>query len=262
MISFERFGGEGLGNQLFQYAFLRVSALRLGVPFYCPPWIGDEVFQLDDAGERAEAPVGIDKKFKIGSVGFDRRALTVEDGTEIEGYFQSERFFVGRRGEVRHWYRFRREQVAAVDARHAGIEFSASVGVHLRFGDKRLLPQYYLPSPDYYRRAILLAGKRAPTIVFSDEPPRAKEHLKDLPGRFVFIEGNEAYEDLYLMSLCRAFVCSPSTLAWWGAWLDPDPDKLVVVPKEGHFSPTSPYECESYWCDNWVELRGLRFTLH
>ena len=64
MISFERLGEEGLGNQLFQYAFLRSMARRLGVSFYCPSWIGDQVFDLDDGGERAAAPVGIDKWFR------------------------------------------------------------------------------------------------------------------------------------------------------------------------------------------------------
>jgi hypothetical protein len=263
MISFERLGEEGLGNQLFQYAFLRTTARRLGVPFYCPSWIGDQVFDLDDGGERAAAPVGIDKWFRplpTDSAGFEKRALTIEDGTDIHGYFQSERFFVDK-DEVRRWYRFRRDSVADVERRHAGLDFSDSVGVHLRFGNKRRQPRYYLPSPDYYRRAVPLAGECASAIVFSDEPVRAKEHLKRLKGRFVFIEGNEAYEDLYLMSRCRAFVCSVSTLSWWGAWLDPNPDKLVVVPKEGHFRPGSPFTCDNYWCDNWVEQRGLRRVL-
>ena len=38
----------GLGNQLFQYSFLRTQAERLGVKFYCPNWIGDEIFDLND----------------------------------------------------------------------------------------------------------------------------------------------------------------------------------------------------------------------
>ncbi len=263
MISFMRLGQEGLGNQLFQYAFLRSTARRLGVSFYCPSWIGDEVFQLDDASERATAPVGIDKWFQplpTEGAGFEERALTIEAGTDIYGYFQSERFFVDK-DEVRRWYRFRSERVANVEARHAGVDFSDSVGLHLRFGDKRLQARYYLPSPDYYRRAVSLAGERAAILVFSDEPARAKKHLKRLRGELVFIEGNEAYEDLYLMSRCRAFVCSVSTLCWWGAWLDPNPDKLVIVPKEGHFRPGTPFTCESYWCTNWVELRGLRRVL-
>jgi hypothetical protein len=260
MISFQRLGQEGLGNQLFQYAFLRSTARRLRVPFYCPSWVGDQVFHLDDAAERASAPLGIDTWFEpvaSDNAGFNTRALTIEDGTDIYGYFQSERYFVDK-DEVRRWYLFRRERLEAVEARHAEIAFSESVGVHLRFGDKRSSRHYYLPSLDYYQRGISLAGDR-PAVVFSDEPDRAREHLARLRSRAIHIEGNEAHEDLYLMSRCGAFVCSPSTLAWWGAWLGP-PDRLVVVPSEGHFHPTSPYTCDSYWSDTWIELPGLGFT--
>ncbi len=259
MISFRRLGEQGLGNQLFQYAFVRTTARRLGVRFFCPHWIGDDVLHLDDASERATQVVGIDKWFLPESVCFDESALAIEDGTEIYGYFQSERFFADP-DAVRHWYRFRRECVEAVEARHSGIDFAESVGIHLRFGDQRLLRHYYLPYPDYYRRAIELVGASAHTVVFSDEPDRAKAHLQSLPGRFLFIEGNEAYEDLYLMTRCRAFVCSTSTFCWWGAWLNPNPHTLVVVPEEGHFGPLSPYRCESYWCDGWIQLPALGFT--
>ena len=50
MISFSKLGSFGrLGNQLFQYAFLRSTAARLGTRFHCPQWIGDRVLHLDDA---------------------------------------------------------------------------------------------------------------------------------------------------------------------------------------------------------------------
>lgn len=47
MISFTQLGkGVRLGNIMFQYPFLRTTAQRLGVKFYCPSWKGDELFNL------------------------------------------------------------------------------------------------------------------------------------------------------------------------------------------------------------------------
>jgi Glycosyl transferase family 11 len=37
------------GNQLFQYAFLRICANKTGALVECPPWIGQTLFGLDDA---------------------------------------------------------------------------------------------------------------------------------------------------------------------------------------------------------------------
>ena len=55
MISFSKLGEYGrFGNQLFQYAFLRTQAKKLGVKFYCPKWIGDKIFDLNDQDEKGD----------------------------------------------------------------------------------------------------------------------------------------------------------------------------------------------------------------
>ena len=91
MISFSRLGDYGrLGNQLFQYAFLRTTALRLGVKFYCPEWIGDSIFLLNDENEKAKEPVGIYRTYVEPSdnPGFNESAMRIEDGTEIGVIFR------------------------------------------------------------------------------------------------------------------------------------------------------------------------------
>jgi hypothetical protein len=46
-----------------------------------------------------------------------------------------------------------------------------------------------------------------------------------------FIEGNPHYIDFYFMSLCTHQVVSPeSTFSWWAAWLNRNPNKMVIAP--------------------------------
>ena len=89
MIAFSKLGNYGrLGNQLFQYAFLRDRAQRLGVQFWCPEWEGDQNFDLADQGFRADYPSGLDKKFSQSEeAGYIESALHIDDNTDIEGYF-------------------------------------------------------------------------------------------------------------------------------------------------------------------------------
>ena len=49
-----------------------------------------------------------------------------------------------------------------------------------------------------------------------------------------FVEHNDdfnAHEDLRLMAKCRHHILANSTFSWWGAWLNPSPEKLVMAPR-------------------------------
>ena len=92
--------------------------------------------------------------------------------------------------------------------------------------------------PSYYDRAVAYVAERIsqPTFfVFADFPDWAREHLRvPFPIEFVVHNGPDRdYEDLWLMSQCRAFIVANSTFSGWGAWLATHPDKLVVAPESG-----------------------------
>jgi hypothetical protein len=261
MISFQALGEWGrLGNQLFQYAFLRMTARRLKVLYYRPPWLGDQVFHLDDVSERAARPEGISRCYvePKSNVGFNASALAIEDGTDIRGYFQSERYFTDP-AAVRRWYRFKDETVKEVRFKYRDVDFPNSVGVHLRFGDIFGSPKYVIVPPWYYREALARVRVKKTVLVFSDDIERARKWVKGLRDRLIFVEGNQAHEDLYLMTQCHDFVCSVSTLSWWGAWLINHPDKTVVTPREW-FRPG--YQTKTdLRCSNWIEIRTCRNVL-
>ena len=254
MISYIDFGHRGrLGNWLFQYAYLRSVAQRLGVKFYCPSWVGDECFALNDERERAPYPKDIHTNFHMyGDCGFDPKALLISDGTNVKGYFQSNKYF--NHENVRAWYTFKNERVSRVVKKYQNLNFDNSTGLHLRFGDKEHLPQYVIHRDTYYAKALNKVTHKMHILVFSDEPECAKKHLHNTNEELIFIEGNDPYEDLYLMSCCHDFVCSSSTISWWGAWLNSHQDKIIVAPKEW-FRPG--YHLQNYCLcpEDWISLR-------
>ena len=62
--------------------------------------------------------------------------------------------------------------------------------------------------------------------------------------------------DLYLMSLCKHFILSPSTLHYWGAYLSKFKDKICLAPKNiltksGYYGFTNNRDIKPEW---WTEL--------
>jgi hypothetical protein len=259
MISFSRIGTYGrLGNQLFQYAFLRITARKLGVRFYCPRWDGDDIFDLDDGLERAESPEGIDHEFDADpEPGYTSRALAIGDGTEIRGNFQSEKYFPSRE-LVLGWYAFKRSLKETVARKYSPSSMLDTVSLSLRIdGDYANTREYFpLYPPAFYERGLQAVRSRGRVLVFADRPDLAREFFRPLRHHDLhFVTDLNGPEQLYLMSLCRANVITNSTFSWWGAWLNDRVDRTIVSPSTW-CRPGVPIAITDILCDDWVKIRG------
>jgi hypothetical protein len=115
-----------------------------------------------------------------------------------------------------------------------------SISIHVRRGDyvsNTTAAQHGVCGLDYYRRAVeymLARLQSAHFFVFSDDPVWTRENLV-LPGDATYVQHNvatSAFQDLRLMSLCKHHIVANSSFSWWGAWLNPGANKLVVCPKQ------------------------------
>lgn len=261
MISFDspRLLGR-FGNHLFQYAFLRTTAQRLGTKFYCPPWLGDKIFLLDDNAERADDDGNFKTEYRERRSGkrFDKLSLNIKDGTKIHGFFQSEDYF--DRDQVLKWYTFDESIISDVKNKYNYIDFSDSIGIHLRLGDKISKIKYIVPSIKYYRKALEHINDTKNILVFSDETSSAKDFFGDTGKNYIYINDNKDYEDFYLMTRCKNFICSASTFSWWGAYLINTPDKIIVAPREW-VRPGHLFEKPGLHCEDWIILKTCRFLI-
>lgn len=158
----------------------------------------------------------------------------------LVGYWQSEQYFQGAASVIRADFTFKSllanrnaelaEQIGQVNA----------VSLHVRRGDYVNNPKtnvaHGVCSLGYYRDAIQHVSSRVGNpcfFIFSDDMAWVKEHLKmDFPCQYVdHNQGAESYNDMRLMRLCRHHIIANSSFSWWGAWLNPNPGKIVVAPK-------------------------------
>ena len=134
--------------------------------------------------------------------------------------------------------------------------------IHVRRGD---YVTYYTQFPPvtegYLRKAIELAAANGFTkfLVFSDGIDWCKEVFSTPRYKgytFEYSEGKNEFEDMALMSNCEWNIISNSTFSWWGAWLNQNPNKIVISPsKNNWFGKRVKLSTEDIIPENWVQIR-------
>ena len=95
----------------------------------------------------------------------------------------------------------------------------------------------------YYRRCVaaIKAKIDAPFFyVFSDDPVWVASNFFMSGSNVSIVTHNgphHAFEDLRLMTHCQNHIIANSTFSWWGAWLSPYPDKIVLAPRRWFTDP-------------------------
>lgn len=118
------------------------------------------------------------------------------------------------------------------------LEGVTTVSIHIRRGDYLALSDRYinLALTDYYQRAIdeikARVGNDFAFVVFSDDITWVMENMH-LGDRAVYVDwntGENSWRDMVLMSQCSHNIMANSTFSFWGAFLNRNPDKIVIAP--------------------------------
>ena len=122
------------------------------------------------------------------------------------------------------------------------IKSANSIAIHIRRGDyinDVITSQYHGScSLDYYLEAIKLLtseNKDSTLVFFSDDSDWVKKELNDLPYSKIIVGHNKdenSWKDMLLMSSCHHNIIANSSFSWWAAWLNENPEKKVIAPKE------------------------------
>ena len=269
MITFNNIGRlGGLGNQMFQYASLKGIARHHGYDFATPPrdiFIEDASMYLTPVSKdiywwkmstHLYDCFGLDKKNTIGMFAnqvvmermhnFDEELFNkCPDNVDIFGYYQTPKYFNHIEDELRDDFSFDEELKSSCE------DFISEdmISLHIRRGDYVNNPNHPVPSFDYYNKALDMLPDDIPVIVFSDDPEWCNEQEVFADDRFLISEGNDAYIDLCLMSLCEGHIIANSSFSWWGAWLA---DSKMVVAPSIWFGPNNAHlDIKDLYLDHW-----------
>jgi len=276
----------GLGNQMFQYAAARAASARTS------SMLALDIRPLRTSGERGyslgafrllesvelvtEGPaprrngrirnffnslLGGERRFRESGFRYDPAVLSINPNLRMEGYFQSERYFADIAPAIREDFTPREDLLAEINLlAEKLIPSGPCVSLHVRRGDytnPATMAVHGLLDAPYYEKALRLVteriGQALPICVFTDEPAWARANLA-LPGepRFISEHTRSPLQDLILMSRCTHHITANSSFSWWGAWLNPSQDKIVVTPARW-FQPDAGLDTKDLRPDGWIQ---------
>lgn len=244
MITFSKLGYYGaIGNQLFQYATLYSIAKLNGYQVKIP----NTEEHFEEGTKRIQhyflncfknISAGILNEKDLTSIKhkahwgypalFNPEVLKVPDNTDLEGYFQSYKFFEHFKIDLIDQLQFRDSIRDSVHSKY-NFDLSNFSSVHLRCGDYIGRDNHHpIMNKDYYQKAFE-AINVSNYLVFSDTIDYAKQifsEFKDI--NFTYIENNHAFEDMYLMSSCQNNILANSSFAWWAAYINKNNNKVIA----------------------------------
>ena len=169
------------------------------------------------------------------------RNLRITHQTVFNGYWQAPQYFDDMQPPMRSRIRFDPELIGplAYDLAHIEAAGENAVCLAIRRYEEVPRPKHHILQLDYFEQAMAEIEKRVQNphyFVFAQAMDWAREHIRS-PHPVTFATARDAHEgviqDLYLMTRCRHFILSNSSLHWWAAWLNAETDKIVICPRLG-----------------------------
>lgn len=258
------FCASGLGNQMFQYAFAKSLKLKTKSLIF----LEMSSFEKENLKPHEKfflSHFNIDKikniniqssdllstsNFEVIDISnnarhFDKDLLFKKTNVYYKGYFECYKYFDDIRDYLIKDFSLKEELDKKNKKMLKKIKSSNSVCIHIRRGDTVQLRKNKLKNDigkNYYEKALEIIKNKEKNLclfIFSDDISWCKENINFLEeyrknNKLIFVDCNTVettHYELELMKNCKHQVIADSTFSWWAAYLNTNPNKIVVAPK-------------------------------
>ncbi len=188
----------------------------------------------------------------------------------FEGYFQSEKYYKAYINDILKEFTFKNEITNQKNSFVEDIKKSNSISIHLRqdkFQEREKHKNRNILNLEFFEHNVQLIKKgiqyfdkkldNPKYFIWSEDFSQIKNIFTS--DRFTYVDANHnkdpAY-DLYLMSLCKHFILSPSSMHYWGALLSKNTDKICLAPlnvknRSGYYGFSNNKDIKAEW---WFEI--------
>lgn len=192
---------------------------------------------------------------------FDPKTNLIGKNAYINGFWQTEKYFLEIKNIIKNDFVLKKPFGSRAEMIATEIDNTkTSVSIHIRRGDfinnEKTRAYHGVCEKEYYNRAIKMICEKihAPKFfVFSDDISWAKENMHfQFPVIYVSPKESKECEDLILMSKCHHNIIANSSFSWWGAWLNNNPQKIIIAPNK--WVSSSKLNTKDILPDSWIKI--------
>lgn len=223
-----------LGNQMFEIATTCALAWDNGVEAYFPDLsraMDNDVYH--HIFFRCNViPPSDEISIQYMDSPWEFKPIPYQPKMRLVGYFQNEKHFAHHRDRIVQLFAPHPADLQYVKKKYGKmLSHPKTVSIHVRYYRREKSEEDGFIQYDrrYYEKAMQYYPRDSLFIVTSDNMDFAKANIPT-EGRNVVFVHEEFYIDFLIQRLCKHQIISNSTFSWWSAWLNENPNKIVVRP--------------------------------
>lgn len=176
----------------------------------------------------------------------------ITDNSYLNGYWQSEKYFKNNEDIIREQLIPSNDVQFKLTEKYPGL-LEKSVSLHIRRTDYVNQQQNHPLQPmEYYYEALKQIGDYDVLYVFSDDIDWCKYNTNF--QKAIYVSNDSDQEDIWHMSMCSNNIIANSTFSWWGAWLNSNPEKIVITPNKWFGSSLGHLPTDDLIPESWIKI--------
>ena len=274
---------DGLGNQLFQYAFGYAYARKTGHKLKIDPLFWGtslrkyqlEEFQIDynkkfvsplvdyvigfgprngrkfkDIYRKLKVKFFYDYEKEKRPMEYDESVYEKNKKTYFEGFWQNPKYFDEYYEDIRRQFTLKNRLSNDAEKYAKQMRESNSVSLHIRRTDYDRDVNNVCLNFSFYEKALQEMQKQIgdfKLFIFTDDKEFVKNtfYLHD----YIMVEGLNDIEEFELMHICKNHIIANSTFSWWGAYLAENKGGVV-------FAPVADMWTEEFYPEGWHVIKS------
>ena len=178
----------------------------------------------------------------------------------IDGNFECEKYFVDYENDIKKMFKIKDYLIDANNKYIENLKESNSVSICIRqnrYSERKNKDitksiKFTKDTIDYVYKSIDYIKKNVQNpkfFIWSNDLSKLNYYFNEDEYVFINNKKNKSLNDFYLFKYCKHFIVGPTTFHWWGAWLNENPSKICIRPKN-----INPSNNENFWPEKWISI--------